>query len=47
MRWFCGQSSGVFTELLYFNTCIIEEKAVNCARSCLRDKEVQPGVQEL
>ena len=44
MRKFCGWSSGVFTELLYFNTCIIEEKAVNCARSYLRDKEVQPGV---
>lgn len=47
MRWFCGRSSGGFTELLYFNTCIIEEKAVNCVRGCLRNKEVQLGVQEL
>lgn len=47
MRWFCGRSSGVFTEFLYFNTCILEEKAVNCARSCLRNKKVQLGVQEL
>ena len=47
MRKFCGQSGGVFTEFLNFNTCIIEEKAVNCARSCLRGKKVQPGVQEL